>query len=493
MPKIKLAIVGAGFGGLAMAVALKKEGINDFVILEKGSDVGGVWRDNSYPGCSCDVPSHLYSFSFAPYERRDNRYPPQQDILAYLRQVAADFQLTPHLRLNTAVSQATFWEERKRWDVVTESGEGFDVEFVVFAVGQLHRPHFADIPSREDFQGKVLHPAVWDHGVNLQGKRIAIVGTGSSAAQMLPGLAAVAQTVTVYQRSPAWVLPKPSSKFGPLSRCVLRVPGVHHAYRKLLYYGGDILLSPAVRSRLLARILECVGRHHMRRQVQDAAVRRGLSPSYPIGTKRILFDSHFYPALTRPNVRLVTEPITRITPTGIETTVTTNAEGDREHSQIDVIVFATGFKASEFLVPMSVRGRNNHSLNEDWAAGAEAFMGLAVRGYPNAFLIAGPNTFNQAGSNPGMKEVQVGYIVRCLRWKAEIRADAIEVSEKAMARYREWLGERMRRTVWEHESSKGENSWYRHESGRVTNPWPASARRFARMLRGCPGDSFEVL
>ena len=482
MPKTRFVIVGAGFGGLEMAVALKKAGMDDFVMLEKGRDVGGVWRDNSYPGCSCDVPSHLYSFSFAPYRGRDKRYPPQQDILAYLRQVASDFGLLPHLRLNTAVTQAVFQEAEKRWQVTTASSELFDTECVIFAVGQLHRPSFADIPGRQNFLGHILHPARWNHGVDLRGKRIAIIGTGSSATQMLPGLASVAQAVTVYQRSPAWVLPKPSSDFGFLSRWALRVPGAHYMYRKSLYYGADILLAPVVRSELLGRAAEKIGRHHLRRQVKDASLRLKLSPPYPIGSKRILFDSDFYPALTRGNVSLITEPIAKITPTGIETT-------NGEHTPVDIVICATGFKASEFLVPMSVFGRDGRSLNEEWAAGAEAFMGLAVHGYPNAFLIAGPNTFNPAGSNPAMKEVQVAYIMRCLHWKAETGASVIEISQEAMAEYRKWLDKKMKQTIW----PASVDSWYKHETGKITNPWPTSARSFARILRGRPQDSFQAV
>ncbi|KAK5654033.1 hypothetical protein OQA88_7711 [Cercophora sp. LCS_1] len=477
----KVLIVGAGFGGIEMAVALKKAGIDDFVILEKGKDVGGVWRDNTYPGCSCDVPSHLYSFSFAPYKGKHKRYPPQQDILSYLRGVAHNFKLLPHLRLDTAVMQATYQETQRRWQITTSSGDTFDAEIVIFAVGQLHRPNFPDIPGRKDFLGPILHPAVWDHDVELRGKRISIIGTGSSAAQMLPELASLAQSVTVYQRTPAWILPKPSSEFGLLSRWALRIPGAHLLYRGSLYYGADFLLSPVVRSRLLARAAETVARCHLHRQVKDPNLCQKLLPSYPIGSKRILFDSKFFPALTRSNVTLVTESIKKITPTGIET-------ADGEHRSTDVIVFATGFKASEFLVPISVTGRNNRSLNEEWASGAEAFMGLAVHGYPNGFIIAGPNTFNPAGSNPGMKEVQVGYIMRCLRWKEEMGAQTAEVKEEATAEHRQWLDGKMKRTVW----PSSVESWYKHESGKVTNPWPCSARRFARMLRRDPRESFEV-
>jgi cation diffusion facilitator CzcD-associated flavoprotein CzcO len=481
MSRTKYIIVGAGFGGIEMAVALKRAGIDDFVILEKSDDVGGVWRDNSYPGCSCDVPSHLYSFSFAPYKGRNKRFPPQKEILAYLRQVADSFGLIPHLRLNTPVSQAVYQESERRWRLTTAAGELFDAESVIFAVGQLHRPSFPDIPGRQDFKGYSLHPAVWDHDIDLRGKRIAIIGTGSSAAQMLPVIASAAKSVSIYQRSPAWILPKPNINFGLLSRSALRLPGAHGVYRKSLYYGADVFLAPVVRSKLLGWLAEGIGRRHLRLQVQNEDLRLKLSPTYSIGSKRILFDSNFYPTLANENVRLVTEPITQITPTGI---VTANGE----HTPVDIIIYATGFKASEFLVPMSVLGRDGRSLNKDWAAGAEAFMGLAVPGYPNAFIIAGPNTFNPAGSNPNMKEVQVAYIMRCLYWKKETGAETVEVSEEAMAEYRAWLDRKMKQTIW----PTSVDSWYKHESGKITNPWPASARDFARMLRRHPKECFQI-
>ncbi|KAK0639923.1 putative monooxygenase [Cercophora newfieldiana] len=492
MSKTKFLIVGTGFGGIEMAVALQKAGIDDYVMLEKGADIGGVWRDNSYPGCSCDIPSHLYSFSFAPYKGGEKRFPPQRDILAYLRQVATDFQLWPHVRLNTAVVQAVFQEDTNRWEVTTSSSETYDTEHVIFAVGQLHRPHFADIPGRKDFLGPQLHPAVWDHNIDLRDKNIAIIGTGSSAAQMLPSLASVARSVTLYQRTPAWILPKPSPNFGRLTRWTLHhLPGAHALYRTTLSHAADLLLAPLPRTNLTSKPLrlaaETLALCHLHIQVPNRTLRHQLTPSYPIGTKRILFDSHFYPALSRPNVHLVTDPISHITPTDIVTTTTANGA----HHPADIIIFATGFKASEFLAPISILGRNGRSLSAEWACGGEAFLGVAMHGYPNAFVIAGPNSFNPAGSNPGMKEVQVEFIMRCLKWKGEVGAGAVEVRGEVVEGYKGWLGGRMGGTVWR-DSEVG--SWYRHASGKVTGPWPASGRRFRKVVRGVsPGEAFEVV
>jgi cation diffusion facilitator CzcD-associated flavoprotein CzcO len=480
--RTKVVIVGAGFGGLGMGIALKRDGEDNFMILEERSDVGGVWRDNTYPGCTCDVPSHLYSFSFAPYKSRHQRYPPQQAILTYLQQVATDYGLRQHLSLKTKVLKAHFREVENSWDIVTESEQHIQAEVVIFAVGQLHQPNYPDIPGLDEYCGHKFHSAEWDHSVDLNGKRISIIGTGSSAAQMLPTLASVSSSLTVYQRNPHWVLPKPDPDFSYIGRSILRIPGAHRAYRKALGYGADILLSPVMRSDAWRLVVEWYAKYNLRHQIASKELVQKLMPSYPIGSKRIVFDNHFYPTLTRQNVHLITEPIKSISGSRIETSSGT-------FSETEIIIYATGFRASDFLVPMSVRGRDGHSLNEDWNSGAEAFLGLAIHGYPNLFMIAGPNSFNPAGSNPEMKELQINYIMKCLRWKKEIGAQAIEVGQQATSQYQEWLAGKMRRTVW----PESVNSWYKHESGKVTSPWPVSVRVFARMLRGKPHHSFASL
>jgi cation diffusion facilitator CzcD-associated flavoprotein CzcO len=479
--RTKIVIIGAGFGGLGMGAALQRSGEREFLILEKGYTVGGVWRDNTYPGCTCDVPSHLYSFSFAPYESRKKRFPPQQEILHYLEKVAAEEGLLPHLHLNTEVEKARFREDKNDWEIITAGDDQIHAEIVVFAVGQLHRPNFPDILGLDNFDGPVLHPAKWDNGVDFRGKHISVIGTGSSAAQMLPSLASVASSVTVYQRNPHWVLPKLNPDFGRIGRTLLRTPGAHGIYRKALSYGADILLSPIPRSKLWRSVVGTYARRSLRTQIVNKDLSEKLLPTYPIGTKRILFDNEFYSALTRPNVQLITAPIRSVSDKCIDT--------DEGAQPTDVIICATGYRASEFLVPMAVQGRNSRCLNEDWQSGAEAFMGLAIHGYPNLFMIAGPNSFNPAGSNPEMKEVQISYIMRCLRWKNICGATGIEVSHKATVEYQEWLKRRMEKTVWQ----ESVDSWYRHESGKITNPWPDSLRVFKRLMRTQPSHSFGKL
>lgn len=470
MASLKFIIVGAGFGGLGMGATLKTAGYDDFIILEKGSGVGGVWRDNSYPGCTWDVPSHLYSFFFAPYKGREKRFPPQEDILGYLEGVAQDYELEPHIRLNTEVSSASWHEEEGLWEVITKNGLHLQTEFVVFAAGQLHRPKYPDIEGLVNFEGPVMHPAVWDHDVKLAGKNIAIIGTGSSAAQMLPPIASMASTVTVFQRTPQWVLPKANEDFSAFWRSLLRIPGMHALYRTLLRDGADAILAPIPRSKVLRKLAQWLALHNLYRQIPDRNLREKLTPSYPIGTKRILFDSKFFSTFNRPNVKLATEPIHRITPRGVET--------NTGHFSVDVLIVATGFKASEFLLPITITGRNGANLNEQWSGGGEAYMGLAVPSFPNLFIIAGPSSFNPSGSNPGMKEIQIAYIMRCAKWKFESGARAIEVREDVMSNFKKWKDERIKKTVWGQGSS-----WYRHEgTGKVVNPWPGTQRAFKKKL-----------
>jgi cation diffusion facilitator CzcD-associated flavoprotein CzcO len=459
----RVAIIGAGFGGLGMAVQLKQAGIDDFVVFEKGSEVGGIWQWNTYPGCGCDVPSHLYSFSFARYRNAQLRYPKQPAILDYLCRVADDFDLRPHIwcdmPITSAVWHGTLW--------VLRSPDGFacTADAVIFAVGQLHRPYTPELPGT--FFGSSFHTAHWDHDLDLTGKSVAVIGTGSSAAQLVPQLAKIAGQVDVYQRTPNWVLPKPAQKFSHVTAALLRwIPGLHTAYRVGTWLAADTLLTPVVTRGWTARPLAWLARWHLHRQVPDAALRAALTPQHEIGCKRIVIDSDYYPALCRPNVELIAEPIKRLTETGVVTT-------DGWHHYADALIYATGFKTSEFLVPLDVRGRDGIDLQEQWHNGAEAYLGMTLPGFPNMFLVHGPNTILGHNSNIFMIECQTRYILRCLE------SSAVEVTAEAMEGYRRWLANNLRHTVWQGSC----RSWYKTATGRVVNPWPASTRRYRAMTR----------
>ncbi|GAA2884166.1 NAD(P)/FAD-dependent oxidoreductase [Streptosporangium fragile] len=464
-----VAIIGAGFGGLCMAIQLQRAGVDSYTIFEAGAGVGGTWRDNTYPGAGCDIPSHLYSFSFEKYSSWTRRYPGQQEILRYLEMCADKYGLRPKIRLNTAVTGAAFDEALGRWRVRTAAGEElFDV--VVSAVGQLSRPQLPDIPGMSSFLGPAFHSARWDHSADLTGRRVAVIGSGSSAAQLIPRVAEAAGHLDVFQRTPNWVIPKPDATFGPALRTAFRyVPFLQRGYREWIHRYVEATLYPALAGGWSAEALRRHALDHLRAQVPDPALRAKLTPSYPIGCKRVVIDSEFYPALTRPDVDVVTDRITRIVPGGVET-----AAGLRE---ADVIVYATGFQTSDPLAPVEVTGRGGRRLAEAWREGAEAYLGIAVPGFPNLFLLYGPNTNLGHNSIIFMIECQVRYVLGCL---AHIAARGpMEVRPEAMAAWRRNLDRAMADMVWQ----AGCTSWYKNAAGRVTNNWPATATLYRRITR----------
>ncbi|GIN03515.1 4-hydroxyacetophenone monooxygenase [Planomonospora venezuelensis] len=464
-----VAIIGAGFGGLCMAIRLQQAGIDSYTVFEKGHDVGGTWRDNTYPGAGCDIPSHLYSYSFERYSSWTRRYPGQPEILAYLEMCADKYGVRPHLRLNTEVVSAAFDEALGRWRVRTDGGEElFDV--VVSAVGQLNRPHLPEIPGGSSFAGPSFHSARWDHATDLTGRRVAVIGSGSSAAQLIPPVAEAAAHLDVFQRTPNWVIPKPDAAFGPLTQTAFhRVPLVQRAYREWIYRYAEGTLYQALAGGWSAGLLRKRALEHLNDQVPDAGLRARLTPDYPIGCKRVIIDSKFYPALTRPDVDVVTDRITRIVPEGVETSA-----GLRE---ADVIVYATGFRTTDFLSPVEITGRQGRRLGDEWKDGAEAYLGIAVPHFPNLFLLYGPNTNLGHNSVVFMIESQVRYIMGCLPYLAD--RGPMEVRPEAMESWRRSLERAMDGMVWQ----AGCASWYKNAAGRVTNNWPGPTPLYRRLTR----------
>ncbi|GAA4190281.1 NAD(P)/FAD-dependent oxidoreductase [Streptosporangium oxazolinicum] len=472
-----VAIIGAGFGGLCMAIRLEKAGIRSYTIFEKGADVGGTWRDNTYPGAGCDIPSHLYSFSFERYSSWTRRYPGQPEILRYLEGCADKYGLRSRIRSNTVVVAATFDESLGKWRVRTSAGdELFDV--VVSAVGQLSQPRIPDIPGMSTFNGAAFHSARWDHSVDLTGGRVAVIGNGSSAAQLIPRVAEVAGHLDVFQRTPNWVIPKADAVFAPRVRTAFRrVPFLQRAYREWVYRYAENALYPALAGGWSTDLLRERALRHLREQVPDPLLRARLTPDYPVGCRRVVIDSGFYPALTRPNVDVVTDGITRIVPGGVETTT-----GLRE---ADVIVYATGFETSEFLGSIQVTGRGGRRLAEEWKDGAEAYLGIAVPHFPNLFLLYGPNTNLGHNSIVFMIECQVRYVMGCLPYLAA--RGPMEVRPEAMATWRRSLDRAMGGMVWQ----AGCTSWYKNAAGRVTNNWPGTTTTYRRITRTPRPESFH--
>lgn len=467
----RIAILGAGFGGLCMAIRLKRAGIGSFTVYEKAAELGGTWRDNTYPGLACDVPSFLYSYSFAPFTGWSRRYPEQPEILDYLRRCAKRYGLEPHLRFGVEITSAAFDEAAGLWRLQTAAGEEVTAEIVVSGLGQLNRPRLPDLPGIEDFAGTWFHSSRWDHGHDLTGRRVAVVGNGASAVQFVPRIADRAERLTIFQRSATWVLPKTDFEYSARARALLRVPPVTWTYRRALYWRHELMFR-MIRGGWAGRIAEKWAGGHRAGQIADAALRTALTPDYPIGCKRVVISNDFFPAVARDNVELVTTPISAITKDGVQT-------ADGVVHEADTIIYGTGFRATEFLAQLEVVGRGGRRLADDWKDGAYAYLGLTVPGYPNFFVLYGPNTNLGHNSILLMLEWQVGYVLRCVQELQSQGLAWMDVRPEAMRAYEDRIAAGLRRTVWE----AGCTSWYKTPSGKVVNNWPYSTVRYRSVLR----------
>jgi cation diffusion facilitator CzcD-associated flavoprotein CzcO len=455
-----VAIVGAGFSGLAMAIQLKKAGRHDFVVLEEADDVGGTWRENTYPGCACDIPSHLYSYSFELNPNWSRQYPLQQEIWDYLRHCAAKYRITPHIRFRTRMAAAEFDDATSTWELTAESGETIRARAVVGALGPLHHPAIPHLLGLDRFAGKKFHSAQWDHGYDLTGKRVAVIGTGASAIQFVPRIAEQAAKLHVFQRTPPWVMPKPDREVTAFERALFRrFPPAQRAFRNLIYWRQELLALGFVVNPRLMRGIERLARRNIRKHIADPKLRRALTPNYVIGCKRILISNDYYPALNRPNVELVTSPIERVREHGVVT-----ADG-REH-EVDAIIFGTGFHVIDALANQKIVGSNGLKLQDAWADGPQAYHGITVSGFPNLFLLVGPNTGLGHNSIVFMIETQVRHVLHCL--SALDRARTINVRESAQRRFNERVQSKLSSTVWQ----TGCRSWYLDEDGRNRTIWP---------------------
>jgi cation diffusion facilitator CzcD-associated flavoprotein CzcO len=475
-------IVGAGFAGLGMAIRLKRAGIDDFTILEQADEVGGTWRDNHYPGAACDVQSHLYSYSFEPNPNWTRTFAGQPEILAYLVQCADKYGIRPHIRFRTGVARARFDESAAMWRVETTRGETIEARIVVSACGALSRPALPDIPGLPSFAGKVFHSARWDHSYPLEGKRVAVVGTGASAIQIVPSIAPRVDRLYVLQRTPPWILPKPDRPFGKIERTLFRrVPAFQHLSRSAIYWQRESLALGFVVEPRIMKVLGRIATRYLRASVPDVALRTKLTPRYTMGCKRILPTNDWYPALQRDNVELVTDAISEVLPNGLVT-------ADGKPRALDAIVLATGFEAAEQMAPFEVQGRGGRKLDDAWREGAEAYLGTTVSGFPNLFLLVGPNTGLGHNSMIFMIEAQVAYVMSAIETMREKRLDLVDVLPDAQARYNRRVHERLRGTVW----SSGCTSWYQTRSGKNTTLWPGFTFEFRMRTRKFDAAAYET-
>lgn len=465
-----VAIIGAGFSGIGMGIQLAQAGI-PFTIFDRADEIGGVWHHNTYPGAACDIPSALYSFSFE--QRRSWTHPcsSHADIKAYLGECVDAYGLRPHLRLGVEIGDAAWDDERARWTLRTVDGEAIEAAAVIFACGQLSRPAWPSIPGQERFQGDSFHSAEWDHDIDLRGKRVAVIGTGASAIQFVPAIAPDVGRLDVYQRSASYLLPRRNNAYADWARTAIeRIPPLQWVRRQTLYHFCELTTVGLTTAPALGKPLKWWSEGFRRLRVHDAELRAKLTPDYPIGCKRILFSSKYYPALQRENVELIVDPIREITARGVVT-------ADGREREADVIVYGTGFKTQDFVAPVTVRGTGGADLQEAWTGGAEAHHGMTVAGFPNMFVLYGPNTNLSVGSIIVMIEAQVGYVRQALEHLRRTGTAAVDVRSDVQAASNAEIQRDFEGSVWTSCSS-----WYRNEQGRVVSNWPHRMALYERMV-----------
>jgi cation diffusion facilitator CzcD-associated flavoprotein CzcO len=470
---VGIAIIGSGFAGLGMAIALKRRGENDFVVLERADDVGGTWRDNTYPGAACDVQSNLYSFSFAPNPDWGRSYSEQPEIQAYLQATADRFDVRRHCVFGADMTSARWDDATRRWLVSTAAGE-FRARVLVSAAGALADPTYPDLPGLDSFAGTVMHSARWDAGHDLTDERVAVIGTGASAIQVVPAIQPVVDSVAVYQRTAAWVVPRTDHPVTPLMRRLYRfVPGLQKGIRGALYLFREFLVIGLAKQRRFLTPVGRLARAHLHRQVRDPKLRAALTPDYTIGCKRILISNDYFPAVAAPNAELVTAGIAEVRPHSIVTR-------DGVERPTDTIVLATGFHVTDLPIAGKIRGRDGRSLADVWADGMVTNRSATVAGFPNMFLLVGPNVGVGHTSMVYMIESQVAYVDDALQTMAAEGLAVLETTPQAQEAYRRLIAQKSTGTVW---VGGGCASWYLDKHGHNTTLWPDFTFRFRKLTR----------
>jgi cation diffusion facilitator CzcD-associated flavoprotein CzcO len=480
--RLRVVIVGAGFGGIAAAIELQRQGIADIKILERAGGLGGTWRHNIYPGAACDVPSHLYSYSFAQRSDWTRLCSPQPEILAYAEEVARRHGVDRLVVGDTEVTACRWDETTATWSVQTEGGTTYEADAIVLATGQLHRPARPEIPGAERFAGRLMHSAEWDPEVDLRDQRVAVIGTGASAVQFVPEIARVARSLTVFQRTGNWFLPRRNRPYPRAWRAaVAHVPGLQRWRRAFVTHYGEALTAMIRHPKTLGRIGAARSALFMRAQLRDPELRRKAWPDYAFGCKRVLFSSAFLPALARDNVELVTDAITSIAPEGPVT-------ADGRTVEVDTIIYATGFRTNDFVAPMEVTGTGGRTLREAWSGGATAHLGITVPGFPSMFLMYGPNTNTSGGSILVYLEAQASYLAQALALVRSRGDAAIDVRPEVAARSDGEVQGRFAGTAW-----TACDSWYRDGDGRIVANWPGYMREYVRATAALDPGEFSLI
>jgi cation diffusion facilitator CzcD-associated flavoprotein CzcO len=482
-PEFPIAIIGAGFAGIGAAVRLAKAGIHSFTIFERAGDIGGTWRDNTYPGAACDVPSHVYSLSFEPNPQWSRRYSPSEEIWRYLAAVVDKWQLRKHLRTNTEIVQAQFDEAAGAWTLFTDAGERFTARVVISCVGGLVDPKLPDIKGLASYRGELFHTARWKHDCDLGGRRVAVIGTGASAVQVIPAIAPAVERLHVFQRTPGWVMPKDDAAYSERARRLLeRFPWLLRLSRFAKYALSE-LRGPMVilDSERLSRVGERMSLEHLTKQVHDPQLRAHLVPDFQFGCKRILISDDYWATFERRNVELVTDPIEEITETGLRTR-------DGTHRAVDAIVLATGFALGLASAPFQIVGRGGQTLDEAWSHGAVAYKGMTVSGFPNWFILMGPNTGPGHTSVLVYTEAQIAHVLAAIRLLRERGYRYLDVRQVVQNRYNDALQRRMKYMVW----GSGCDSWYLSKDGSNHSLFPGLAAEYALRTRRFHARDYEI-
>ena len=481
--RVRVFVVGAGFAGLGAAIKLDEHGFSDFLVVDKGATVGGTWRDNTYPGAACDVPSQLYSFSFAPNPDWSRSFSPQPEIQAYLQRTAEQAGVLDRFRFGVTVEDLTWDETDRVWQVVTDAGT-VTADFVISGSGGLSEPKVPEISGIESFEGEVFHSARWNHDYDLTGKRVAVIGTGASSIQIVPEIAEQVAHLDVYQRTAPWVMPRKDRDYKPVERFAFRhLPFVQKAYRTGIYWGRECFVPGFTVNPRLAAPARKLALKNIESGIADPDLRAAVTPDFQIGCKRILISNTYYPALARADVDLVTDGISAITPAGIAT-------ADGTTRQVDAIIVATGFHTTEQPIAEHIKGRDGRTLADAWREhGQAAYKGTTIAGFPNLFQVVGPNTGLGHSSMVFIIESQVAYIVSALQQIGQRELGTVEPTPEAQQAWNDDVQRRMQRTVW---NTGGCASWYLDSHGRNTTLWPRTTFKFRELLSRFDADQYVV-
>ncbi len=481
----QIAIIGAGFAGIGLAIRLKMAGYHNFIILERASEIGGTWRENVYPGCACDIPSHLYSFSFSPNPNWSRKYASQPEILAYMQDCIRKHELADKIRLNTEITKLSFQKERGTWRLSSAQGHRMEARVVCAGLGPLNRPNFPEIPGLASFAGKLMHSAQWDHAYDLRGKKVAVIGTGASAIQFVPQVAPKASQLTIYQRTPPWIAPRDDRAFYGWEKFLFRqLDWIRLGYRERLYWFQELLGLGFTGNLRVRKMAQKRAEKHLHKSVQNPELRKKLKPDYTIGCKRVLVSDDYYPALSREHVSLETSGIAEIRPHSI-------LSKNGVEREFDAILLGTGFQVADMAIPIQVQGLEKKDLIRQWQEdGARTFYGISIHNFPNLLFMVGPNTGLGHNSIIHMIESQINYILSYLQHLEKQEPTwYLNLKKESQDRFFEEMKAEMPKTVW----MQGCSSWYLNQEGENTTLWPKLTVSYRKETQSAQLEDYEVL